>query len=100
MTVSCDACMEGHAFYYPACLKGFYAVPNNTARDIIFYFEVLAVASACNDLKMTMPHSPHIIIYTDSMNTVDIFSSLRCLPEFNPLLCHCVNVMISEGFQI
>jgi hypothetical protein len=47
-----------------------------------------------------MPHSSHIIIYTDSMNTVDIFSSLRCLPEFNPLLRHCIDVMISKGFQI
>jgi len=100
-TVFCDACMEGLAFYYPDRSTGFYApVPNDAARDIIFYFEALAVASACDDLKKTMPHRSQIIVYTDSMNTVDIFSSLRCLPEFNPLLRHCIDVMIAKEFQI
>jgi len=100
-TVFCDACMEGLAFYYPDRSTAYYApVPTNAARDIIFYFEALAVASACNDLKNTVPQHSHIVIYTDSMNTVDIFNSLRCQPEFNPLLRHCVDVMISQEFQI
>jgi hypothetical protein len=87
VTIFCDACMEGLAFYYPDHSTGFYApVPNDTTCDIIFYFRALTVASACNNLKETMPHSSKIIIYTDSMNTVDIFSSLQSLPEFNPLL--------------
>jgi len=99
--VYCDACMEGLAFYYPARLAGFYApVPNHNAREIIFYYEALAVASACNDLKNSMLHHSKIIVYTDSMNTVNIFSSLRCLPEFNPLLRHCVDVIITRDFQI
>jgi hypothetical protein len=34
------------------------------------------------------------------MNTVNIFSSLRCLPEFNPLLRHCVDIIITRDFQI
>jgi hypothetical protein len=85
--VFCDACMEGLAFYYPDRCVGFYSpVPDDAARDIIFYFEALAIASACNDLKNTMTRHSMIIIYTDSMNTVDIFSSLKCQPEFNLLL--------------
>ena len=100
-TVFCGACMEGLTFYYPDCSTGYYApIPNNTTCKIIFYFEALAVASTCNDLKSTMPHCSHIIIYTDSKNTVNMFSSLRCPPEFNPLLWHCINVMISREFQI
>jgi len=100
-TVFCNACMEGLAFYYPNHSTGYYApISNNATCNIIFYFEALAVASACNNLKSTMPHCSHIIIYTDSKNTVDQFSSLRCLPAFNPLLWHCVNVMISREFQI
>lgn len=101
VTVFCDVCMEGLAFYYPDRLTGFYApVPNESVHDIIFYFEALAVASACNDLKKMMTHQLHIIIYTDSMNMVNIFSSLHCLPEFNSLLRHCVDVMIIKEFQI
>jgi hypothetical protein len=99
--VFCDACMEGLAFYYPDRSAGFYApVPNDAARDIIFYYEALAVASAYNNLKATMPHSSHIVIYTDSMNTVDMFNSLWCQPEFNPLLRHCIDVTIATGFQV
>lgn len=101
VTVFCDACIEGLAFYYPDCLTGFYApVPNESTYNIILYFEALAVASTCNDLKKMMTHQLHIIIYTNSMNMVDIFSFLNCLPEFNPLLQHCVNVMIMKEFQI
>lgn len=99
--VFCDACMEGLAFYYPDRCVGFYSpVPDDAARDIIFYFEALAIASACNDLKNTMTRHSMIVIYTDSMNTVDIFSSLKCQPEFNLLLRHCVDIMITKEFQV
>ena len=99
--IFCDACMEGLAFYYPDRSAGFYApVPNNTARDIIFYYEALAVASAYNNLKATMSHHSQIIIYTDSMNTVNMFSLLWCQPEFNPLLRHCIDIMIAKEFQV
>lgn len=47
-----------------------------------------------------MPHRSQIIIYTDSMNTVDMFSSLWCQPDFNPLLRHCVDIMIAKEFQV
>jgi len=87
VTVFCNTCMEGLAFYYPNHRTGFYApVPNDTACNIIFYFDALAVASTCNDLKKMMTDQSHIIIYTNSMNTVNIFSSLHCLPEVNSLL--------------
>jgi len=100
-TVFCDACMEGLVFYYPDHLTSFYSpIPTDTTQDIIFYFEALAVASACDDLKRTLTHQSMIVIYTDSMNTVNIFSSLKCQPEFNCLLQHCVDVMILKDFQI
>ena len=77
--VFCNACMEGLAFYYSDHSAGFYApVPNDAAQDIIFYYEALAVASAYNNLKAIIPHHSQIIIYTDSMNTVNMFSSLWC----------------------
>jgi hypothetical protein len=84
--VFCDVSLQGLAFWYPARAMAYYApVPTGTASDIIFYFEALAVAGACDDLKKMVPDSAKIIIYTDSMNTMDIFNSLRCLPEFNTL---------------
>ena len=34
------------------------------------------------------------------MNTVDMFNSLWCQPEFNPLLRHCIDITIAMGFQV
>jgi Reverse transcriptase-like len=47
-----------------------------------------------------MEHCSKIIIYTDSMNTVNIFNTLQCQPEFNPLLRHCIDIMINKDFHI
>lgn len=100
-TIYCDVLLTGIGFWYPHCVTAFYApVPLKNAHNIIFYFEALAVASACNDLKKTMEDYSKIIIYMDCMNTVNIFTSLRSQPEFNPLLHHCINIMIKKNFQI
>ncbi|KAF8222458.1 hypothetical protein L208DRAFT_1322558, partial [Tricholoma matsutake] len=65
----------------------------------IVYFEALSVAGAINDLHTSVPDTSKIIIHTDSMNTVNIFNSLRCLPEFNPLLKYCVDVFLHKKFD-
>jgi hypothetical protein len=50
-TVFCDACMQGLAFWYPNRQQGFYStVPMSPAREIIFFYEALAVTSAIDDL--------------------------------------------------
>ena len=76
-TVFCDACMTGLAFWYPAHHKGFYAaMPKVVAHEIIFYFESWAVVNVIDDLQTRVVNYSKIIIYTDSINTVDIFNSL------------------------
>jgi hypothetical protein len=100
-TIFCDACMSGLAFWYPKHHTGFFATtPETAAREIIFYFEAWAVASAIENLRTSADHYSKIIIYTDSMNTVNIFNSLRCLPEFNPLLCFSIDTSLSKKFDI
>jgi hypothetical protein len=34
------------------------------------------------------------------MNTVDIFNSLRCQPEFNPLLRFCVDIFLRKQLNV
>jgi hypothetical protein len=99
--VFCNASLQGLAFWYPECSAAFYApVPSDTAHNINFYFEALAVASACNNLSNMMEDCSKIIIYTDRKNTVDIFNSLHCQPEFNPLLHYCVDIILKKDFYI
>lgn len=69
--------MTGLAFWYPKKCTGFYTpTPETAACEIIFYFEAWAVASAIDDLHMSTNDYAKIIIYTDSMNTVNVFNSL------------------------
>jgi len=100
-TVFCNACMTELAFWYPAHRKGFYAaMPTVVAHEIIFYLESWAVASTIDDLQRKAVDYSKIVIYTDSMNTVDICNSLQCLPDFNPLLCFYIDICQSMNFDV
>jgi hypothetical protein len=99
--VYCDACMTGLAFWFLAWQQGFYSqVILNLASKIIFYFEALAVAEALDNLCTSAIKSSKIIVYSDNMNTVNIFNSLHCLSSFNPLLCFCVDIFLEKEFNV
>jgi len=55
-------------------------------RAFIFYFEALCVLSALYHADLSTPYASRILIYTDNQNTVDIFNSLRAMPEYNHIL--------------
>ena len=100
-TIFCDACMLGTGFWFPAQCEGFYALmPVDAVQEIIFYFEALAITCAIDNLKMRAVDYSKIILYTDSMNTVNIFNSLQCLPEFNTLLCFSVDMCLSKKLDM
>ena len=100
-TIFCNACMEGLGFWYPNRHQGFYSpVPWGASCDIIFYYEALAVTSALDNLYAWGTEYSKIIIFSDSMNTVDIFSSLCCQSEFNPLLRHCIDILLSNNLDV
>jgi len=100
-TVYCDACKTGLGFWFLVHQQGFYSpVPTYMAQDIIFYFKALAVAGAVDYLSTSAVNSSKIVIHTDSSNTVNIFNTLQCLPEFNPLLWHCVDIFLHNEFDV
>lgn len=94
--------MMGQAFWIPAHCQGSYylPVPLDTVSDIIFYFEVLAIAGVFDNLHTSAMNSSKIIMYTDSMNTVNTFNTMHCLPKFNPLLHHCMDIFLEKKFDI
>jgi hypothetical protein len=100
-TIYCDACPEGMGFWYPFSKDGYYApTPVNVPSDVIFYFGALCVLSALIHVKTKAPRGSKILIYTDNANTVDIFRSLRCLPQYNHLLKRAVDVLIQNDFSL
>jgi hypothetical protein len=99
--IYCDACPEGMGFWYPSSKEGYYAAtPVNAPTNAIFYFESLCVVSALVNAQAKAPRGSKILIYTDNANAVDIFRSLRCLPAYNPLLKHAMDILLQNDYSL
>ena len=46
------------------------------------------------------PHTAKVVIYTDNLNTVQIFNSLTCLPDYNHILHRAVNIVLSHNLNL
>lgn len=101
-TIYCDACPAGMGFWYSALDLAFYSpTPADDLtgladrNGLIFYFEALCVLSVLLDACTYQTGSPgRFVIYTDNLNTVDIFSSLSALPSYNVILKEAVNLLL------
>ena len=96
LTLYCNACPEGIGFWYLELNIRFYlTTPYYTHPDLIFYFEALCVQSALFDVhRRTMEKGKGcFVVFTDNMNTVDIFNSFRALPPYNHLLKAAVDTL-------
>ena len=101
ITVYCDACMDGMGFWFPDHRVGYFSpVPFSVPSNIIFYFEALCVAATLECAHLSIKDGTRIVIYTDNANTVDIFHSLRCLPQYNAILKHSVDIRLQTGHQL
>ena len=95
--IFCNACMSEMGILVSCSPEGFYEPTlADVVQGIIFCFETWAIANGINNLKARAVDYSKIIIHMDSMNTVNIFNSLWCLPKFNTLLCICINTCLSN----
>ncbi|PPR03806.1 hypothetical protein CVT26_000980, partial [Gymnopilus dilepis] len=92
--IYCDACPKGMGFVYEKSNEAFHCDSIADFVAPIFYFEALCVLSALLNVSKRAQRGDRVVIYTDNMNTVQIFNSLSALPEFNDLLKAAVDVMI------
>ena len=98
--IYCDACPSGMGFWYPKTNEGFISpTPSDVSPQLIFYFEALCVLSALYNTHQ-WSWSEHIVIYTDNLNTVNIFNSFRTLPSYNHLLKAAVNILTSGDHEL
>jgi len=81
-----DASGVGIGIWFPAEFIGYQcSLPLEAPKDVIFFFEALAVCSVIH-LSCNFTKTSRLIIYTDNSNTFDIFNSLRALPPYNHIL--------------
>jgi len=101
MVIYCDTCLTGLGFYCPQHDITFFAdIENLTPTHTIFYYEALSVLSALT-WAHDLDHPPcHLLIYTDSMNTVKMFHSMNTQPGYNDLLMHAVGILIPSSLSL
>jgi hypothetical protein len=58
------------------------------------------VFCALRDIANRVEHGAKVVIYTDNMNTVQIFNSLTCLPEYNHLLRRSVDILLCHRIDL
>jgi hypothetical protein len=106
-TILCDACPAGMGFWTAELLLGFYAaVPVGAPKDTIFFWEATCVLSAlewfCTSQRtmISAERPAHLTIFTDNLNTVQIFSSLSAEPAYNVLLKAAVDLLIEHDVDL
>jgi len=74
-TIFCDTCLDRLAFWYPTHHRGFFSpVPPHLVGKTIFFYEVLAATSTFDNLQGMGIYDLKVVVYTDSMNTIQLSS--------------------------
>ncbi|KAI6007089.1 hypothetical protein EDD15DRAFT_2383953 [Pisolithus albus] len=98
--VYCDASLVGMAFWFPSLNVGFQArVPATGPACTIFYFEALAVCSGILEASSHVPHGGKLAVFSDSLNTVQLFNSLSALPTMNWMVMLVVDMLIPTSID-
>lgn len=109
----CDSCMEGMGFWdvggqYSNTTgiidhPGFYsAIPRNAITPLvnIYFFEAVCVVLAL-EWYASWPNPPRrLLIYTDSLNTVDAFNRLRGRNIHNGVIRWAANILLKTKISV
>ena len=65
----------------------------------IFYLEALYVCAAILDATPRLQPNQCLAVFTDNINTVQLFNLLSALPAFNWMLIWIADCVLSQGFD-
>ncbi|CDO77838.1 hypothetical protein BN946_scf184714.g13 [Trametes cinnabarina] len=104
LVVFCDACLTGMAFWIPALSLAFVSdCPGAPVglEDNIFWFEALTVLAALEWVHEHLSPLPtRLAIYTDNLNTVQMFDSFRAIRCFDELLLSACELLIASNIDL
>lgn len=103
LLIFCDASLTGLGFWSPQRQLGFAAdlpVAPPGVQDNIFWYEAVTVLAALR-WASTQRHTPRrLAIFTDNLNTVQIFDSLRASAPYNLILREACEILIQTGIDL
>lgn len=98
--VYCDASLEGMAFWFPSLNVGFQAhISAAEPANTIFYFEALTVCSGILEASSHVPRGGKLAVFSDNLNTVQLFNSLSALPSMNWMIMLVVDTLIPTSID-
>ena len=101
LTAYGDAIGIGMGFYFIESRAGFQsALPHGPPKDIIFYFEALAILSIVKEACSHIQIPKCLIVFCDNMNTIDIFHSLHAKPSYNVILKPMVSLLLQHNINL
>ena len=96
-----DVSLSRLGIFFPSLDLGLHSdLPREHPAHGIFYFEALTALSALIEAVTHVPSSPRIVIFSDNMDTINIFSSLSASPVYNPILKHAVSLIIKHRVSL
>lgn len=101
LVLFCDASLSGLAFWSPL-LSGFYHALSreHAGNETIFWLEALAVASAIQFAASLNPRPARLAVFTDNLDTVQMFDSLKASVTYNPILFFSCGTLITHSMDL
>ncbi|THH16009.1 hypothetical protein EUX98_g9370 [Antrodiella citrinella] len=104
LTIYCDASLSGMGFWSPQRDCGFCCdcppIPDDVPAECIFWFEALTVLAALEWAATLQPRPLRLAIFSDNMNTVQIFDSFRAISGYNNILISACNILIDSDIDL
>ncbi|KIP09310.1 hypothetical protein PHLGIDRAFT_58459, partial [Phlebiopsis gigantea 11061_1 CR5-6] len=103
LLVWCDASLSGMGFWCPRMNVGF-AAPKppapSSVEDNIFWYEALTVAAAIAWAASLRRPPQRLAVFTDNLNSVQMFTSFKALPVYNDILRFVAGIMTSQHIDV
>ena len=103
LIIYCDACPSGLGFYCPSFNIGSCSqITDATRSKTIFFLEAICVASALAWASSHLQFVPRcLLIYSDSMDTVEIFHSMQGKSEdYNAIVFFMVEILLQMKLSL
>jgi hypothetical protein len=86
VTIFCDACPSGMGFWSPSHRQAYYFECLPEVHRSSNFCKAAAIVSALQwALSLNLPDRPRILIYSDNLAAVEVFSSMRGKPPYHAM---------------